>query len=284
VMDNGGAATHVELLFVVTTAAPVLSAVDTDGDGINDDIEGYDDADNDGIPDYLDNSTLNSSILQGQANNIQTYLIRSNPQLSLRLGDVAMAAGNNTGFVSADDIVNYGGGEGLPGTNATDTIQNVGGYVDINVHNLAQAGQSINVVIPQLNPIPANAVYRKYNSLSGWQDFVEDANNIIASARGVAGECPAPNDIDYTAGLTEGYYCVQLTIEDGGPNDADGQANYLIKDPGGVGERAVTTITITKSSKGGGAMEWFGLIVLMLMLGMHLIRRNYKSKIACIKI
>ena len=39
------------------------------------------------------------------------------------------------------------------------------------------------------------------------------------------------------------YWCVQLTIEDGGPNDADGVANQEIVDPGGVA---------TVASNGGG--------------------------------
>ena len=35
-------------------------------------------------------------------------------------------------------------------------------------------------------------------------------------------------------GLTEGHWCVQITIEDGGENDDDQLANNQIVDPGGV--------------------------------------------------
>lgn len=35
--------------------------------------------------------------------------------------------------------------------------------------------------------------------------------------------------------LRSGDYCVRLTIEDGGPNDADGLRNGVIRDPGGAG-------------------------------------------------
>ncbi len=56
----------------------------------------------------------------------------------------------------------------------------------------------------------------------------------MASAPGLLGGCPAPGDTSYQLGLTEGHFCVQLTLEDGGPNDADNEANGTIVDPGGV--------------------------------------------------
>jgi hypothetical protein len=90
------------------------------------------------------------------------------------------------------------------------------------------------VIVPQSSAIPADAIYRKYFADVGWSGFVEDANNSIASAPGILGVCPAPGDESYRQGLTEGDFCVQLTIEDGGSNDTDGIANGVIKDPGGV--------------------------------------------------
>jgi hypothetical protein len=67
---------------------------------------------------------------------------------------------------------------------------------------------------------------------------VTDTNNFISSAPGPA-PCPAPGSGAYVAPVT-GHSCLQLTIVDGGPNDADGAANGTVVDPGGVA--VVTTV------------------------------------------
>lgn len=119
---------------------------------------------------------------------------------------------------------------------------------------LRETGQSVKVVIPQIAQIGADAVYRNYHLDTGWQDFVEDANNSIASAAGSRDSCPAPGATAYKAGLQQGHYCVQLTLQDGGPNDADGRFNGVIKDPGGVGlsPQAADNVTSSVSASGGG--------------------------------
>jgi hypothetical protein len=134
-----------------------------------------------------------------------------------------------------------------------------GGLFDFEVTGLPEPGQSVRVVIPQAAPIGADAVYRKYQLDSGWQDFVEDTGNSIASAPGNPDSCPAPGAADYRPGLQAGHYCVQLTMEDGGPNDADGQRNGVIKDPGGVASfpQAIADdneeqVRTTSSGGGGG--------------------------------
>ncbi|MGJ8680984.1 choice-of-anchor U domain-containing protein [Paraglaciecola sp.] len=126
------------------------------------------------------------------------------------------------------------------------------------IDGLAQHGDSASVVIPlikvSLKPtledptkfeniisdvsIPEGAEYRKYTQTEGWFTFVEDDNNSIASAmKDEFGNCPVPGSTAYYSGnqengLVEGNQCVQLTIEDGGVNDADGIANGKIEDPG----------------------------------------------------
>jgi hypothetical protein len=77
-------------------------------------------------------------------------------------------------------------------------------------------------------------MYRKLTPINGWVDFVVDVNNQFASSQGSLGFCPPPGDASWSIGLSEGHWCVQLTIEDGGPNDDDGLANGSIDDPGGV--------------------------------------------------
>src|SRR5690606_12900442 len=105
------------------------------------------------------------------------------------------------------------------------------------VHDLPTIGQSVRIVLPQASAIPHQPVYRKF--INGrWRTFVEDANNELHSAPGNPGYCPPPGNDEWESGLIAGYHCVQLTIQDGGPNDGDGIANAAVEDPGGVGSRA----------------------------------------------
>jgi hypothetical protein len=169
------------------------------------------------------------------------------PGIQLVLGDTAFAAGSNDATVSVADVMDYGDG-GSAVTNGDDTGQYFpSGVVDFEVRNVT-VGNSVDVVIPQASPIPANAVYRKYTPAAGWFDFVVDANNSVASAPSSAGSCPAANDAAYANGLTEGHDCVRLRIQDGGVNDADGLANGTIKDPGGVSVQVVMTAAVSSAS------------------------------------
>ncbi len=111
---------------------------------------------------------------------------------------------------------------------------NVGGVFDFIAYGLPLAGQTYQLVLPQQRPVPANAVYRKFYSDRGWTDFITNDSNFISSSKGERGFCPPPGATDWTPGLTEGDWCVQITLTDGGPNDGDGLANNAIVDPGGV--------------------------------------------------
>ncbi len=100
-------------------------------------------------------------------------------------------------------------------------------------------------------------------------------DNSGASAQGERGYCPPYGDANYSAGLKKGGWCVQLTIEDGGPNDADNTQNQSIDDPGGVAvERGLATPPVTSpggyaytvNSSGGGG-QWHPLwLALMAMV------------------
>ncbi len=271
VTDDGAPAAfaEVDLLLEVKLIVPTLTTADTDGDGVSDDAEAFYDLDSDGIPDYMDSSTLASNELQMDVNR-EDYVMRTDAGLTLRLGDVAVAAGSDGAEVQVSEIASYGGGEADPGTaSAVDTVANTGGYYDFEIIGLPDAGQSVRVVIPQLAPLPNGAVYRKYDPTTGWQDFVIDANNEVASAPGQAGVCPLPGDAAFTAGLTEGHNCIQLTIEDGGGNDMDGVANHVIEDPAQLGGVQVVTSPAASSGSGGGAVsaQWLLLLVIYLSWG-----------------
>ncbi len=62
----------------------------------------------------------------------------------------------------------------------------VGGIFDFTISDLPTPGQSVRVVIPQQAPIPANAIYRKYQK-GKWVTFVSDADNALHSAAGNPG-------------------------------------------------------------------------------------------------
>ncbi|MDF2153608.1 Ig-like domain-containing protein [Vibrio sp. CAU 1672] len=209
----------------VVPVLAVLGEEDSDGDLIPDAQEGHSDSDNDGIPDYLD-AIADCNVVQQRVADTDRYLVEGQPGVCLRKGVTVLE--NQTG---GTELL-------LSELTQDDEAENIGGIFDFVAYGLPQAGQSYQLVFPQRLPVPANAVYRKYREGLGWTDFVQDAANSVASTEGEAGYCPPPGDSRWSAGLTEGHWCVQLTIEDGGPNDDDGEANGSVIDPGGVAVRA----------------------------------------------
>ena len=209
-VSDGNATTEAELLLNILTDALVSTIADVD---------------NDGIPDLLDLSEK-TNIFPTQSGLYTSGLLETQAGLKFSLGDISFQTGKGQANVSLADISNAG--------KPADTgFAYASGLSDFNITGLGIAGQSINIVIPQKIAIPANATYRKL-MVNNWQEFVVDANNAIASAPGTPGFCSPPGDAQYQPGLTQGHLCVQLTIEDGGANDADGAANNKISDPSGV--------------------------------------------------
>ncbi|MCU8013901.1 Ig-like domain-containing protein [Shewanella sp. SM74] len=223
VTDNGlpALSTTEQVYIVVRSSLPILTGADTDGDLIPDVQEGFTDSDDDGIPDYLDAINDCNIMPEGELQPVY-FLAEGQAGVCLRLGNIALMQ-EQSGIQLLPDLV------------PEDSIAaNVGGIFDFIATGLPQQGQSYSLVIPQRSPVPANAVYRKYQAQNGWKDFVIDTRNSVASSEGERGFCPPPGDSRWTSGLTEGHWCVQLTIEDGGPNDDDGIANRTIVDPSGV--------------------------------------------------
>ncbi|MFY8297651.1 tandem-95 repeat protein [Pseudoalteromonas sp. SS15] len=207
---------YIELIEGLTA----LTSQDTDGDLIPDDQEGYSDSDNDGIPDFQDAIT-DCNVMQEQAGESSQFLVEGEPGVCLRKG--ATVAQNSTGGVQLLE-------NELP---SDESALNIGGLFDFIATGLPQAGDTYSIVIPQRRPIPLNAVYRKLKE-GEWVDFVSGNGNQILSATGEPGYCPPPGSNEWTEGLTEGDWCVQLQIVDGGPNDDDGIANRAVVDPGGI--------------------------------------------------
>jgi len=212
-VEEGG----VEALLKVVANPPALDAnTDSDGDGLDDAAEGAGDADSDRIPDYLDD-VPNSNMLRIDADG---RMLETETGLALRLGANVFAGGGRYAGINEASI-DEDPGYGFPS-----------GAVDFEITGLVPDSKAI-VVVPLKLPIPDDAVYRKYVN-SRWLDFVVDDDNAVASAPGAGGACPPPGSNAYVDGLVAGFGCVQLTVRDGGPNDADWLANGIIHDPGGL--------------------------------------------------
>ena len=222
----GSLSTAASATIKILAAAPVLGDADTDGDGVADSAEGYGDSDNDGIPDYQDNIAETYLAPVGDSGQV----IQSDVGTTIALGDTALAGGNNEVGIDESDV----------GTEDEDFIY-PDGLVDFEVSG-AQAGASYNIVLPLSTAVLEDAVLRKFIDANvGWQAFVENATNAVSSATAASGTCPESGSASYTAGLVLGATCIQLMIEDGGPNDADGAADGTVTDPSGIAVPAIGT-------------------------------------------
>lgn len=240
----------------VVDALPLLAAgTDSDNDGIDDATEGFADTDRDGIPDYLD-SVPECNVLPEQGLVYNGYLVEGDPGICLRVGNYALTGVTGGAQLTNDDIASDATDQLVPDTEAA----HYGGIFDFIATLLPDEAQSVNVVLPQREVIPENAVYRKLSD-GQWFTFIEDDRNWVSSAQGEPGYCPPAGSPHFRPGLNAGDWCVQLTIEDGGANDDDGIVNRMVVDPGGVavlGAREITT------RGGGGAFGLWGLLLLAL--------------------
>lgn len=226
-VSDGQAVTTNQIQILLVDSMPELSLnIDSDNDGVSDFDEGLSDSDDDKIPDYLD--AIDDPSLLSISTASSESLMQVSGGLKLSLGDIAVATQTGEPQVSQQDVVNEAGE-----TVTDDEFFLVGGVYDFEVSGLNDLTRVAQVVIPLSQAIPVNAVYLKFDG-EQWVDFVENAENSIASAIKVNGECPIAESELYQAGLIPFGQCVRLTLSDGGPNDADQMVNGIIKDPGGV--------------------------------------------------
>jgi hypothetical protein len=163
-------------------------------------------------------------------------------------------------------VIDYADANNVPASSADDDLANIGGIFDFEIYNMP-AGATARVVLPLSARLLVGSSYRKFSLQDGWQDFNTSGANAIASTRSTNGVCPAPGDSSYSSGLNAFDNCIELTLVDGGPNDADGIANGVIRDPGGV---AVIDVSPGPGSEevedgsGGGMLHPFWLLLLGL--------------------
>ncbi|MDX3775561.1 Ig-like domain-containing protein [Chromatiaceae bacterium AAb-1] len=212
------------VLLLVRDSMPVLGNEDSNGNLIPDNEEGYGDINANGIPDYLDPG-FDCNMMVEQLVSTDNFMAEAEPGVCISRGRVALES-------------NGGGIQLLTGQlqlmEPDTAARPVGGVFDFVLTGLSVRGDSYQFVVPQREAIPIGAVYRKYTAADGWKDFVENTTNRLYSTAGEPGYCPPPGAPVWQPGLNIGHWCVQLLIEDGGPNDADGQVNGRIVDPGGV--------------------------------------------------
>ena len=244
---------------------------------VADSVGNYLDSDGDGIPNAYESGLLTSAQLQSTFTDQATYVIETDSG-TIKVGDIAFCASSGA-RITIDDIIAYGAGNCEPATDASDDLIEaigVGGFYSFEVNGLT-TGSTANIVIPLTANIPSNATYRKYTSGSGWSIFDVSGDNALASAASTnTGVCPAVGDAAYVSGLNEGDNCVQLTIVDGGPNDADNSANGNIQDPGGVAKiKSGTEATLAsgcsisgKPSSLNNHSEWLLLFAALAWLGL----------------
>ncbi|MCK4833623.1 MAG: hypothetical protein KAT12_02560, partial [Gammaproteobacteria bacterium] len=268
-VNDGTSDVSVERLLQISVAPAALTAVDTDGDGVNDDdaSEGYGDDDADGIPNYLDHLSTPANAIENHTINLATsLLIETDPGLHIARGQTAVAVQASGVLIGMQDITDHGGAGGIAVTNAGTDHTFISGLLNFKISGLTESIESIHVVIPLQSAIQDGAVYRKYNQ-TGWFDFVEDDLNELNSAAGNDGSCPQPGSNLYAAGMTVGHLCLQLTIQDGGANDADGVRNFVVRDPGGLAlapEAEVTAEAADNSGRVGSVSLWFMLMLAIL--------------------
>jgi len=263
-VDDGQDDAETELTVQVVTELPPLGSDDSDGDGIDDQTEGHGDSDQDGVPNYLDAIDAPNVLQQLHGENGR-YLLETESGLRLLLGQSAREAGSGQTSVDKDTVART-----RSGSDDKRDYSYQGTPQDFVVAGLPVAGQTVRVVLPQTAALPDSAEYRVLTQ-AGWQTFVTGMGNAVSSAAGEAGYCPPPGDEAYQIGLTEGHLCVQLSLQDGGPNDNDGTANG----------RLVTTgvVAVRQSSGGGGgggtlSAAWMALLALLAVGAFRTPRRR----------
>jgi VCBS repeat-containing protein len=279
VADNGSPAKSIRvsrILHIDEVAAVTLGvADDSDMDGDFDAVEGFADDDGDGIPAYLDAIDASNLIPDQTVDMTKVLLLETEPGLTLRRGTTTQAANLFGALVSDLDIARFGSVSGDAPINSADELEHVGGIYDFEIDGLIP-GTSVRIVIPLQSAIPQDARYRKYNPATGWSDFVVDTNNQVESATGELGACPEPGSSAYLSGLNYLDNCIQLTIQDGGPNDTDNLANGVINDPATVGVELTEPAGFdeVEDGSGGGRMSPLLLTMLLVFGGLAFWRRR----------
>ena len=220
------------MLVIIEDLTELSTELDTDQDGITDNVEGYQDLNSDGVADYLDDES--SSHILASANNSQPMQTLLGYRLSL--GDYTkVAQGGNSKNASLTRAELSNSLEADAASTSDNHFITITPLYNFTIDGFDEQGSSVFLVIPLPEGIslPKNAIYRKYNSNQGWFTFIENSKNTISSGLvNEHGSCPNGNSSAYNGGLNTQDNCIRLIIEDGGPNDSDFIINGTITDLG----------------------------------------------------
>jgi hypothetical protein len=184
-------------------------------------------------------------------------------------------------LITTSDLQNAG--YPLPGSD-NDCVS---GCWDWIVTGLANEGDTVNVVLPLVAPIPdatqTGFQIQKFDTpINQWELFDTTGPNRVSSAGLVGGVCPDPGDAAYQSPPVTGHICLQLSVQDGGPNDGDGLPNQIVIDPGATvaGAGGGDGDKVTKISDNGCSLstadvdplhraDWWLLAGFVLWLGLR---------------
>jgi len=247
----------------VTSVVEYVVFVDEDGNvRIDDDSDGVSNGN-----DNLDGNTAFEEVIQVQKANNVDYLASTEDGLHLRLGTVARGAANDAITVSLADIQAYGDNGSAYDSLAEvedDSEFIVHGIYDYEIVEISSVGATVDIVIPLNDSLPADIAIRKFAN-DEWSDFDTSNGDVVKSAAGSPGTCPAIGNAAY-GDLTEGHNCIQITITDGGANDADGVANGQIVDPVSINSTTVAAAGRVRVGLEGGSLSMMTLILSFMLL------------------
>jgi hypothetical protein len=146
----------------------------------------------------------------------------------LQAGKVSQYLNRNAAIVSQSDIINYYATLGMDTSVVVDAQNSTVSYYSIDVLN-TKFGDSSLITIPLTSVLQTSSKLVRLLMPQGWSDFIVNSTNTIASSRSVNGKCPLAGDNVYISGLNINDSCLQIRIEDGGPNDMDGIQNKHVQ-------------------------------------------------------
>lgn len=255
---------------LLLNSKPVLTTADTDGDGVTNTNEGAVDSDHNGILDYLEAASgeqPEAIMLRIGSGASLLLMARTDAGLQMSAGEFAVAAQSPT--TPQGGIQIFAAQVARGSTIISDsTYAAVGAIYDFEISGLSFMNPVAHVVLPLPVALPSGAQWRELSGSDRWSSFAATGGDGLASApRGADGQCPAPGAAAYQSGLIAGNACVQVTLTDGGPNDADGLVNGAISvTAAATVARADSATSAPTESQNGGATDLYTLVLLALAL------------------
>lgn len=263
-------------VYLAAGSAPVLSSIDSDGDGLANSLEGAVDENGNGLLDYLDvtGTSAPESIPLSLLGASLPLMAVADSGLHLVAGRFAVAA--QSPLQSGIQVFESQIAEGAVPIIDTDHAA-IGAIVDFELRGLTAVNRTAHVVLPLPALLLPHVEWRQLAVNGSWAGFIAGTGDALASApRSADGQCPPPQSASYAPGLIAGNSCVQLTLTDGGPNDADGvvDGNVRVTAAPTVARDDEALLAPTESPSGGAP----DLLLLLLVLLLPYLRRKEPTR------